>query len=67
MAAKILSRPLLYSFKFFPEGSLTPLAQYLAGLVFASVELVSQNLQSSDALWLHGVSFLVKPRGGADL
>ena len=32
-------------------------------LVFASLELVSENLQSSDAaLWLHGASFLVKNR-----
>ena len=55
------------SFNFFPVGSLTRFAKYLAGLFFASVELVSENLQSSDALWLYGASFPVKPQGGADL
>ena len=70
---------ILIGFKFTSEGSLTPVAENLAGLFFLRhlnwfrriglnwLELVSGNLQSSDALWLHGVSFLVKPRGGTDL
>ena len=59
----VLNSHLQIGFKFFLEGSMTALSQYLARLVFASPELVSENLQSSDALWLHGASFLVKTAG----